>query len=198
MDGYTGMAIALPKNWYGIPGMVNKSIPRPQVLPWQLVWPYVRPYVRTYVTYVRTYNVTGMSQLSDWKSTENHVYYQWYHNGTMVHVYTYTCMAIRTGTRTRVRTYHVMSQLSDWKRAHMCTENHVCIRVRKCVSQKRLEIQALRCNGDTIVGVVSIEDLQLRFQLDSDVCSAPPQSSQACGPARAPAPASPPLGRSQW
>jgi hypothetical protein len=29
--------------------------------------------------------------------------------------------------RTYVRTfYHVMSQLSDWKRAHMCTENHVC------------------------------------------------------------------------
>jgi hypothetical protein len=23
-------------------------------------------------------------------------------------------------------TYNVMSQLSDWKRAHMCTENHVC------------------------------------------------------------------------
>ncbi len=28
--------------------------------------------------------------------------------------------------RTYVRTYNVMSQLSDWKRAHMCTENHVC------------------------------------------------------------------------
>jgi hypothetical protein len=27
---------------------------------------------------------------------------------------------------TYVRTYNVMSQLSDWKRAHMCTENHVC------------------------------------------------------------------------
>ncbi len=29
---------------------------------------------------------------------------------------------------TRVRTYNVnvMSQLSDWKRAHMCTENHAC------------------------------------------------------------------------
>jgi hypothetical protein len=25
-----------------------------------------------------------------------------------------------------IRTYNVMSQLSDWKRAHMCTENHVC------------------------------------------------------------------------
>ncbi len=25
-----------------------------------------------------------------------------------------------------VRTYNVMSQLSDWKRAHMRTENHVC------------------------------------------------------------------------
>ncbi len=34
--------------------------------------------------------------------------------------------------RTYVLEYHryvhvyVMSQLSDWKRAHMCTENHVC------------------------------------------------------------------------
>jgi hypothetical protein len=25
-----------------------------------------------------------------------------------------------------VRTFNVMSQRSDWKRAHMCTENHVC------------------------------------------------------------------------
>jgi hypothetical protein len=38
----------------------------------------------------------------------------------MVYVcHTYKC--------TYVRTYNVMSQLSDWKRAHiMCTENHVC------------------------------------------------------------------------
>ncbi len=28
-------------------------------------------------------------------------------------------------TMVYVRTYNVMSQLSDWKRAHMCTENHV-------------------------------------------------------------------------
>ncbi len=27
---------------------------------------------------------------------------------------------------TRVRTFNVLSQLSDWKRAHMCAENHVC------------------------------------------------------------------------
>jgi hypothetical protein len=33
-----------------------------------------------------------------------------------------------TYVRTYVRTYNVMSQLSDWKRAHMCTENHVCLR----------------------------------------------------------------------
>ena len=33
---------------------------------------------------------------------------------------------VRTRVRTYVRTYNVMSQLSDWKRAHMCTENHVC------------------------------------------------------------------------
>jgi hypothetical protein len=38
-----------------------------------------------------------------------------------VHVY-----HVLTYVRTYVRTYNVMSQLSDWKRAHMCTENHVC------------------------------------------------------------------------
>jgi hypothetical protein len=36
-----------------------------------------------------------------------------YHNGTLAHI---------PGT---TGTYNVMSQLSDWKRAHMCTENHV-------------------------------------------------------------------------
>jgi hypothetical protein len=45
-------------------------------------------------------------------------------NGTkwyiMVHC---TCTYVPWYVRT---TYNVMSQLSDWKRAHMCTENHVC------------------------------------------------------------------------
>jgi hypothetical protein len=45
----------------------------------------------------------------------------------------------------------------------------------RTLSQKRLEIQALRCNGDTS-GRCSHRRhhgiLQLRFQLDSDVCSA--------------------------
>ncbi len=43
------------------------------------------------------------------------------------------------------------------------------------VSQKRLEIQALRCNGDTSGRCQHRRHhdmLQLRFQLDSDVCSA--------------------------
>ncbi len=63
---------------------------------------------------------------------------------------------------TRVRTYNVMSQLSDWKRAYVhvyhgtrVLEYQKMVRVRTRVrtnitlSQKRLEIQALRCNGDT-------------------------------------------------
>ncbi len=80
-----------------------------------------------------------------------HVYEYVYH-GTMVHVYlgivyvpsyqmvlgtngtmhglptigTLPLWFVRTYVRTRVRTFNVMSQLSDWKRAHMCTENHVC------------------------------------------------------------------------
>ncbi len=43
------------------------------------------------------------------------------------------------------------------------------------LSQKRLEIQALRCNGDTSGRCQHRRHhgiLQLRFQLDSDVCSA--------------------------
>jgi hypothetical protein len=44
-------------------------------------------------------------------------------------VCTYTCTMVPY-VRTYVRTYNVMSQLSDWKRAHlMCTENHVCTMV---------------------------------------------------------------------
>jgi hypothetical protein len=54
--------------------------------------------------------------------------YQWYRGtSTVVHVpwdhwyCTYVPWYVRY-----VRTYNVVSQLSDWKRAHMCTENHVC------------------------------------------------------------------------
>ncbi len=42
------------------------------------------------------------------------------------------CIAIRTYLLV------VMSQLSDWKRAHMCTENHVCFgRIHGSSSQLR-------------------------------------------------------------
>ncbi len=43
---------------------------------------------------------------------------------------TYTCTyGVRTDMYVHsVRTYYnVKSQLSDWKRAHMCTENHMCL-----------------------------------------------------------------------
>ncbi len=73
------------------------------------------------------YNV--MSQLYDW-------------NRAHVHAYVLSCYVttfwLEKGTRTRIRTimlshigkrtyhfgtyYNVMSQLSDWNRAHMCTE----------------------------------------------------------------------------
>ncbi len=42
----------------------------------------------------------------------------------MVHVY------VRTMVRTYVRTYNVMSQLSDWKRAHMCSVHYIRTYVR--------------------------------------------------------------------
>ncbi len=47
-----------------------------------------------------------------------HVWYHWYHH--MVLPSYHGTMVVRTYVR------NVMSQLSDWKRAHMCTENHVC------------------------------------------------------------------------
>ncbi len=57
-----------------------------------------------------------------------------YHMVPMVHVYHGTRVPffwyVHVYVRTYVRTYNVMSQLSDWKRAHMChmrTENHVCV-----------------------------------------------------------------------
>ncbi len=76
-----------------------------------MIWPYyvleysrVPRYVRTYVrTRVRTNITLSQKQLEIQALRYVHVY-----------------------VRTMVRTYNVMSQLSDWKRAHMCTENHVC------------------------------------------------------------------------
>ncbi len=42
----------------------------------------------------------------------------------MVHVYVPWYYGIARGLNmVYVRTYNVMSQLADWKRAHMCTEN---------------------------------------------------------------------------
>ena len=52
---------------------------------------------------------------------------------------------------------------------------HVYTCTNITLSQKRLEIQALRCNGDTSGRCQHRRHhgiLQLRFQLDSDVCSA--------------------------
>ncbi len=48
------------------------------------------------------------------------------------------------------------------------------------------------------MGLVSITDITVPTRQRCLQRRSPPQSSHACGPARAPAPASPPLGRSQW
>ncbi len=40
------------------------------------------------------------------------------------------------------------------------SSTYVCTSI---LSQKQLEIQALRCNGDTIVGVVSIEGITVYY-----------------------------------
>jgi hypothetical protein len=89
---------------------------------------------------------------------------------------------------------------------------HTC--TNKTLSQKQLEIQALRCNGETRGRCQHKRHHSiLRFQLDSDVCSADlhhnPQKHVGLhahqrlprlplDAIRAPAPASPPFGRSRW
>ncbi len=100
------------------------------------------------------------------------------------------CMYVRTYS---ARTYRCHGTRVPW---------YVHTRVPRwnTLYQKRLEIQAHRR------GVVSIEDITVYHGSNSTAMSAAristkipgPKSSQACGPARAPAPASPPLGRSQW
>ncbi len=52
------------------------------------------------------------------------ILYQWQYTCTYTCTYhgTYTC----TYSSYVCHTENVMSQLSDWKRAHMCTENHLC------------------------------------------------------------------------
>jgi hypothetical protein len=89
---------------------------------------------------VSTYCTRVMSQLSDlligkghtcalrttcvWENTR-HVRMPYVRTiGTMVPWYHW--YVVRTYVHVYVRTYNVVSQLSDWKRAHMCTANHVC------------------------------------------------------------------------
>jgi hypothetical protein len=85
------------------------------------------------VPLVGTYNV--MSQLSDWKRAHictmplagsTCVYKSQKRLEASTQLVRYGLPFGSTRVRTYVRTFNVMSQLSDWKRAHMCTENHVC------------------------------------------------------------------------
>jgi hypothetical protein len=76
--------------------------------------------------------------------------------------YKYTCTTLSQ----TVRTYHGTIWYIPW---------YTCTNIT--LSQKQLEIQALRCNGDTMVASGRCQHrrhhgiLQLRFQLDSDVCA---------------------------
>ncbi len=69
---------------------------------------HVYVHVCTYVPMVHVYHGTVRT------------YVQWYAHVYLVPWYHWYVNAYS------VRTCNVMSQLSDWKRAHMCTENHVC------------------------------------------------------------------------
>jgi hypothetical protein len=125
----------------------NQSLHHPperDVLAQKCPWVRESAYVRTYrfmhvycnSTYTCTYeyNIITFSQKRLWP--DEHLYIQ-------MCVRTYTCKYVRTYVRayvlimlchnlyirTYVRTYvhhgNVMSQLSDLKRAHMCTKTHV-------------------------------------------------------------------------
>jgi hypothetical protein len=131
--------------------MVRTLVPLVRVhvyLPWCHWYSYHGTYTRTmYATRVRTYD-NVMSQLSDWKrALRTTCVLGGYgsqlrvganagqHTPTLSLPPSHHCLngeVYRGNRRVRayVRTYYnVMSQLSDWKRAHMCTENHVCTRV---------------------------------------------------------------------
>jgi hypothetical protein len=101
-----------------VPTTIGPSVPLvPVVLP-LVPWYSSEYHLVEYHTMVRT-----MVPVVPW--------YQWYHGTPVrtmvpvcVHVYvrTYTCTMVPWYTCTYIRTYNVMSQLSDWKRAHMRIE----------------------------------------------------------------------------
>jgi hypothetical protein len=85
--------------------------------------------VRTIIWYVRTYVRTRV------RTTIGTIF--WYHAIDSLGEY------VRTYVRTHVRTYvhvdyHVMSQLSDWKRAHMCTESRCVLAGDTAASRERM------------------------------------------------------------
>jgi hypothetical protein len=104
------------------------------LVPWysrfsdKVVYVYVRTYVHTRVrTRVPWCSCTYYLVPVVRTSCDITLYVRTYVRTYVLYVRTY-CTYVRT-VRTyvlSVRTYNVMSQLSDWKRAHMCTENHVC------------------------------------------------------------------------
>ncbi len=125
------------------------------------------------------------------------MYVRTYHTILVWYVHVYV--------RTMVRTENVMSQLSDWKRAHMCTENHVCfgrihgsqlreganagqhtptlsLRPHTTASMARSTAESYTCTMvpwyvRTYVRMyVHVYNFPTRQRC-------PPQSSQACGPA---------------
>jgi hypothetical protein len=117
-----------------------------------VVWPYVHVYLHRVHTWFSVHMCTLFQSEScdipfgNIISTYTvyvrimlcHTCTQWYGPGrTYVHVlimvchnflcHKRTCTMVRTWVHVRTRTYNVVSQLSDWKRAHMCTDNHVLI-----------------------------------------------------------------------
>jgi hypothetical protein len=144
----------------------------------------VRIMVRTYTcAYVRTYTCTKVGTRVRTDDTVVchtmvpmvHVYhgtYSWYY----AHVY-YEYHIVRTYTSTYCYGTYVRTQNhgTSGTRIRTMVPRTYLRSTNITLSQKQLEIQALRCNRDTSGRCQHRRHhgiLQLRFQLDSDVCSA--------------------------
>ncbi len=110
-------------------------------------------YVRT-GTYTCTYNV--MSQLYHGTYTCTSTIGTWY----TIWQYQF-CITSKTKKLLEIQQKQLETAIGTNGSTYTCTN----ITMVPLVSHKRLEIQALRCNGDTIaiVGVVSIEDITVDY-----------------------------------
>jgi hypothetical protein len=150
----------------------------------------IRVHARVRTRVVRTYHGTRMTRVPWYRCTCVLVFQAVLRSGnvrTYVRTYTYNVMSQLVYVRTyvHVHVYHLVQVdvhvLYHWYWSTGSTNGTLVpfwygtsTHVRTNISQKRLEIQALRCNGETS-GRCQHEDITVydsSIQLDSDVCSA--------------------------